>query len=206
MTPQQTADSYDQIAWRWNGEEFDRANGIAQHRRALQFVDRKHSAIDVGCGSSGRILDLMIDEGFAVEGLDISPEMIRLARLRHPSETFHLADICTWEFSRQYDFISAWDSIWHVPLAEHEAVLGKLCDALHAGGVLIFTSGGVHEPHEVTTAFSGAPLYHAALGIPRLLEIVSRHGCTCRHLEYDQHPELHIYLIVQKGGSSLREV
>ncbi|HSI12153.1 MAG TPA: class I SAM-dependent methyltransferase [Chthoniobacter sp.] len=201
MTPRQIAKSYDQIAGRWNANDFDRTNGIAQHRRALQFVSSKLKAIDIGCGSSGRLLDLMIDEGFAVEGVDISPEMIRLARLRHPSVTFHLADICTFEFSWHYDFISAWDSIWHVPLSQHEAVLGNLCTALNPGGVLIFTSGGVEEPNEVTNAFSGAPLYHAALGIPRLLEIVSEHGCICRHLEYDQHPELHIYLIVQKGAA-----
>jgi len=26
-------------------------------------------------------------------------------------------------------------------------------------------------------------------------------GCICRHLEYDQYPELHLYLIVQRPTS-----
>ncbi len=49
-------------------------------------------------------------------------------------------------FPQRYDFISAWDSIWHVPLERHPAVLEKLCAALNPGGILIFTSGGVDTP------------------------------------------------------------
>lgn len=205
MTPRQTAETYDKIASFWSGEEFHRENGVAQHRRALQFVKKaaegmaKRQAIDIGCGSSGRIIDLLLTEGFETEGLDISAEMVRLARERHPEVTFHQADICTWEFSRPYDFISAWDSIWHAPLAEHEGILKKLCEGLKPGGVLIFTSGGLDEPTEKSNDLMGQPIYHAVLGIPKLLEIVARHGCICRHLEYDQHPELHVYLVVQRG-------
>lgn len=199
MTPQQTAEGYDKLAFYWNSEEFNRANGIAQHQRAIRFASRKGNAIDIGCGSSGRIIDLMITEGFETEGLDISPEMLRMARQRHPEIIFHLADICDWVFPKKYDFISAWDSIWHAPLDAHEAILAKLCDGLNPGGILIFTSGGVDRPGEVTNPFLGQPLYHAALGISRLLEIVSRQDCICRHLEYDQYPELHLYLIIQKA-------
>jgi SAM-dependent methyltransferase len=204
MTPQQTAKNYDKLATHWNSEEFNRNNGVEQHARAIRFVSEKKHAIDIGCGSSGRIIDLMIAEGFETEGLDISPEMVRLAKQRHPDVPFHLADICTWGFPKQYDFISAWDSIWHAPLADHEAILGKLCEGLNQGGVLIFTSGGVDQPGEVTNPCMGQPLYHAALGIPRLLEIVSERGCICRHLEYDQYPELHLYLIIQRAGQSNR--
>jgi len=206
MTPHQTAETYDKIASFWSGEEFYRENGIAQHRRALQFVSAaadgsgKRQAIDIGCGSSGRIVELLLAEGFETEGLDISAEMIRLARERHPGVVFHQADICTWEFPKRYDFISAWDSIWHVPLAEHEGILQKLCEGLKPGGVLIFTSAGLDEPGEKSNDLMGQPIYHAALGIPKLLEIVARQGCVCRHLEYDQYPEMHVYLIVQKAG------
>ena len=200
MTSQQTAETYDKLASHWDGYQFNRANGIEQHKRAIRFAANKRNAIDIGCGSSGRILDLMISEGFEAEGVDISSEMIRLAKLRHPDVVFHLADICRWDFPKKYDLISAWDSIWHAPLSEHEAILKKLCEGLSQGGILILTSGGVDQPGEVTHPFMGQPLYHAALGIPKLLEIVSQCGCICRHLEYDQPPELHLYVIVQREG------
>jgi 2-polyprenyl-3-methyl-5-hydroxy-6-metoxy-1,4-benzoquinol methylase len=198
MTPQETAQSYDKIAAHWNGDSFNRLNGIEQHQRALQFVQNKGRAIDIGCGSSGRIIELLLAEGFETEGLDISEEMLRLAQARYPEQRFHHADIREWEFSQRYDLISAWDSIWHAPLEDQEPILKKLCAALEVGGVLIFTSGGLDSPGEATNPFLGQPLYHAALGIPKLLEIIAACGCICRHLEYDQYPEKHLYLIVQK--------
>jgi RimJ/RimL family protein N-acetyltransferase len=42
-------------------------------------------------------------------------------------------------------------------------------------------------------------MYHATLGIPKTLQILAEAGCVCRHLEYDQHPELHVYIIAQKA-------
>lgn len=199
MTPQDIAQSYDQLAFHWDGEKFHRQNGIAQHTRAFQFSKQKRHAIDIGCGSSGRIIELLLAEGFATEGLDISPEMLRRARARHPQQAFHLADICIWKFPKKYDFISAWDSIWHAPIQNHEAILTKLCGGLETDGILIFTTGGVDQPGERTNPFLGQPLYHAVLGIPKTLEVISQSGCICRHLEYDQHPEPHLYLIVQKS-------
>ncbi len=198
MTPQEIAQSYNELATHWNSDQFNRKNGIEQHKRALSFVKNTDTAIDIGCGSSGRIIELLLDAGFETEGLDISPSMLELAKTRHPSQQFYLADICTWHPPQHYDFISAWDSIWHAPLHTHEMILKKICANLTDGGVFIFTSGAVDSSDEKTNPCMGQPLYHAALGIPKLLNIITECGCICRHLEYDQQPELHLYLIVQK--------
>ncbi|MCH8517996.1 MAG: hypothetical protein LAT68_16975 [Cyclobacteriaceae bacterium] len=76
---------------------------------------------------------------------------------------------------------------------------------MNEGGILIFTSGGVDEPCDGSNLFLGQPLYHAALGVPKLLEIISANGCVCRHLEYDQQPEPkgHVYLIIQKSNKTV---
>ncbi|BCX46154.1 methyltransferase type 11 [Haloferula helveola] len=198
MKPEDVAASYDRLASHWDGDLFHRENGIAQHRRALAFLDHRGRAIDIGCGSSGRIVDLLLSEGFDTEALDISTEMLALARRRHPDLTFHHADICKWTPPGLYDFVSAWDSIWHVPMDEQEPVLRKLFNALSPGGICIFTSGGLDEPSDTDNPCMGEPMYTAAPGIPALLEAVSDCGCVCRHLEYDQFPEKHLYLIVQK--------
>ncbi len=198
MKPEDVAHSYDAIAERWNDESFPRQNGIEQHRRAIAFARGRGAALDIGCGSSGRIMDLLLEAGFEPEGLDLSTKMIELARRRHPDVTFHHADICEWALPRKYDLISAWDSIWHVPLASHEAVLGKVLSGLTAGGVCIFTTGAVDEPSETRDSAMGVPMYHSAPGIPAIMEILARAGCVCRHLEHDQHPDLHVYVIAQK--------
>ncbi len=200
MDPKQTAKNYNQIASHWAGNAFNRKNGINQHKRALRFANIGGRAIDVGCGSSGRFIALLINEGFETEGLDLSEEMLVLARTKHPKTQFHHADICQWEFPRKYDFISAWDSVWHVPLQQQAAVLEKLCQALSPGGVLIFTTGAVDTPGEVTNPFLGQDLYTAVLGIPKTLEILEQNSCICRHLEYDEpDPGLHLYIIAQKS-------
>lgn len=198
MNPDQIASSYDQIATRWSSDDFPRSNGIAQHRRALAFATAKGHALDIGCGSSGRIIDLLQSEGFAVEGVDISTRMVELARQRHPALTIHHGDICQWPLPRRYDFISAWDSIWHLPLAQQAPVLRKIFDHLNPGGVCIFTTGGLDAPSEKTDAAMGPPMYYSVLGIPDTLALLAEAGCICRHLEYDQYPELHLYIVAQK--------
>lgn len=199
MTPEEIAKSYDQIAGLWNSEKFPRSDGIKQHERAIAFVKEKRHALDIGCGSSGRIIDLLTSHGFDVEGLDISHRMLKLAKQRHPDITFHHADICEWDFPRKYDFISAWDSIWHLPLPAQEPVLRKILHGLTPGGVCIFTTGGLDAPSEKVDSAMGPRMYYSVLGIPNTLKLISETGCICRHLEYDQYPELHLYVIAQKA-------
>lgn len=198
MKPQQVAESYDQIAAVWNSDRFNRDNAIKQHERAVAFVKDKSRAIDVGCGASGRIIDLLMSHGFEVEGLDISEKMLEFARQRHPNHTFYHTDICEWQPPKQYDFISAWDSIWHLPLNQQQPVLTKLIDTLTPGGVLIFTTGAMDSASEKTDTAMGPPMYYSVLGIPETLKLIDKAGAVCRHLEYDQYPELHLYLIIQK--------
>ena len=198
MTPSEIAKSYDQLAEQWNSDRFPRDNGIEQHKRAIAFLKKENRrALDIGCGSSGRIIDFLISRGFDVEGLDISTRMIELAKQRHPKVTFHNADICECNFPRKYDYISAWDSIWHVPLREQEPVLKKILQSLTSGGVFIFTTGGLDTPSEKVDSVMGPQIYYSVLGIPNLLKLISEAGCICRHLEYDQYPELHLYIIAQ---------
>lgn len=201
MDPAATGLSYDKLAHTWQ-ELPNKSYGIAQFERAIQFTKNRGPALDIGCGSQGRMMDLLLRHGFSPEGIDVSTEMILLARQRHPHIPFHHADISQWKFPRQYDFISAWDSTWHLPLEQQEPVLKKICDGLAFGGVYIFTTGGLDEPGEKNSQpCEGVLLDYSALGIPRLLELLTKFRCVCRHLEYDQYPEQHLVIIAQKRNA-----
>ena len=198
MDSEATGRSYDKIAHKWQ-ELPNKSYGIAQFERAIQFTKNRGAALDIGCGSQGRMMDLLIRHGFQPEGIDVSAEMIALARERHPDIPFHVADVCKWELLKKYDFISAWDSTWHLPLEKQEPVLEKICDGLNPGGVHIFTTVGFDEPGDHgDSGHMGVPLAYGALGIPKLLALLTKFGCICRHLEYDQYPEQHLYIIAQK--------
>lgn len=198
MHPEELAQSYDSIAHRWLEAHLDH-NGIRQHEHALKFRPEGGQALDVGCGCHGRFFQLLTNRGYEVEGLDVSARMIALARERFPQIPFHHADICTWTPPQSYDFITAWDSIWHVPLSEHENVLRKLCGALNPRGIFIWTTGGLDGPEEKHDSSMGPPVYYSVLGLPRTLALIAESGCVCRHLEYDQLPEKHVFLVVQKS-------
>ncbi|MBC7004479.1 class I SAM-dependent methyltransferase [Photobacterium sp. BZF1] len=201
MKPEQIGKAYDQITHLWQSDDFNRENGIEAHRRALSFVKTKGKALDIGCGCTGRFFDLMLSEGFTPEGLvgiDMSDRMLALARQRHPDVELFKADICTHQLSQRFDFITAWDSIWHIPLSEQRNVLTKIFDSLNRGGVFIFSFGGTAEEGEHTDNFMGPEVYYSSLGTNGFLSLYLELGCAIRHLEFDQYPELHTYLIVEK--------
>ncbi|MGX4641468.1 class I SAM-dependent DNA methyltransferase [Massilia sp. SYSU DXS3249] len=201
-----TAAAYDTLADRWRDDVFNQANGVPQHRRALAFLGPGTGgwALNVGCGASTRFNGLIRKHGLQLEGIDVSGRMLELARQADPTVLLHQADIRIWPLPRSYRFISGWDSIWHVPLADQRPLMLKLMRALEPGGVLIFSTGGLDAPGEHVDATMGPALTYSTLGIPGLLAVIAEGGCVCRHLEFDQYPEQHLYIAVQKSGSSAR--
>ncbi len=198
MNPNATAAGYDEIAQWWQIKHQDSLYGIAQLERAIKFTSKRHSAIDIGCGSSGRFINILSKHGFQTEGLDISTEMINLAKQLHPNIKFYNEDISCWIPPKLYSLISAWDSTFHLPFNMQEPVMKKLCDALEPDGVLLFTCGGGHTKSEISGSFQGQNFDYSTLGVDAFLQIMTEHHCTCRHLEYDQYPENHVYIIAQK--------
>jgi SAM-dependent methyltransferase len=202
MDPDTLGREYDKKAAQWQ-EPFLQTNGLTQFEKAIRFTKNRGPALDIGCGSSGRFIDLLRKHGFAPEGLDVSEKMIALARQQHPQIPFYHADISKWSFPKKYDFISAWDSTWHLPLLLQEPVLQKICDGLADDGVFIFTTGGLDEPHEKSDSTMGIDVWFGILGIPKTLQLLDCFACVCRHLEYDQYPERHLYIIAQKRPAFL---
>lgn len=200
MPAPSTAAAYDLLAERWRDGSFDGTNGIGQHERALAFVARDDGgwALNVGCGCNTRFNAMMRAHGLQIEGVDVSARMLSLARAADPDVTLHHADICAWPLPRCYRFITAWDSIWHVPLQDQHALMLKLMRALEPGGVFVFSAGGLDEAAEHVDAAMGTPLYYGTLGIPGLLAVIGQAGCVCRHIEFDQYPEKHLFVLAQR--------
>jgi trans-aconitate methyltransferase len=98
MRPEETASHYDRVALWWQKQHMRSTYGVTALEKAIQFTENKATALDIGCGSSGRFIDVLIQHGFTPTGVDISVEMISLAEQRHPHVTFYAEDICTWQF------------------------------------------------------------------------------------------------------------
>ena len=197
MKPTETGRLYDRIASWWESREGQSTAGVRFVQAAIKFSARRGSALDVGCGSGGRVVDALLAAGFRVTGIDVSEAMLGYARRRHPGARFVAGDICEWQPEEKYDAIVAWDSIFHAPHAEQRRVVVKLCDALAEGGVVLFTAGG--REGEITGRMRGEEFYYSSLDDEQYLRAINERGCKCVLMERDQHPEEHVVFIAVKG-------
>ena len=196
MKPTETGKLYDKISAWWNNNENHLTIGVDFLQKALKFSAGKGKALDVGCGSGGRIINALLDAGFQVTGIDVSEAQLANATKRYPDSDFVLADICEWEIEERYDVIIAWDSIFHVPYSEQRPVVEKLCNALAPGGVILFTAGGVDG--QITGEMRGLNFYYSSLDEEEYLKVMKENGCKCILMERDQYPAKHTVFIGAK--------
>jgi SAM-dependent methyltransferase len=94
-------------------------------------------AFELGCGS-GMFARLLATRAKRVLALDLSPEMIRVARERssqYANIDFQIADALVWDFPPEhFDCIVSIATLHHLPLEE---MLAKMKSALKVNGVLL---------------------------------------------------------------------
>jgi SAM-dependent methyltransferase len=125
------------------------------HKFLLQHVpDDCQNALEVGCGT-GAFARRLAERARHVVALDLSPEMIRVARSRSaefPNLEFHVADAMSWDLpTAHFDCIATIATLHHLPLRE---MILKLKDALKPSGVLI-----IHDLFESERNLFTAPGY-----------------------------------------------
>jgi SAM-dependent methyltransferase len=108
--------------------------------------------LDVGCGP-GHVALHLASLGADVVGLDLSPEMIRVARERAPQLTFVEGDLMSPPFERgSFAAVVAMYALVHVPRGGLVAPLVALRGALAPGGLLLLSlhvGDEVLEPSEL---------------------------------------------------------
>lgn len=151
--------SYDQIAGWYNSRRH-----VWSNRRELdEFASRLPRGgrvLDVGCGP-GYAVKLLTRKGFRVTGIDVSREMLELARKKVPKATFLRQDMRKLDFPpRSFDGIVCLYSIIHVPRHNHEQILFKFRELLKEGGILLLCTGwGPLIEVEENWLGSGARMY-----------------------------------------------
>jgi ubiquinone/menaquinone biosynthesis C-methylase UbiE len=63
-----------------------------------------HSVLEIGCGT-GQVAKRFISEGYDYTGIDISNEMLNIARETLPAEHFHLMDMREIALDKQFDVV-----------------------------------------------------------------------------------------------------
>ena len=92
---------------------------------------------DIGCGT-GRLEPYLAAKGLAPWGIDLSPEMIRVARRDHTAHRFDVADLRELPFEgASLVGVVCWYSLIFLAPADRQAAFGELYRVVKPGGYLV---------------------------------------------------------------------
>ncbi len=105
---------------------------IQKHKRSAS-----NDLLEVACGTGGHISYLK--NNYSVEGLDLSPEMLRLAKKKHPDVVFHRGDMVSFKLRKHFDAITClFSAVGHVKTRRKLGLaVRNMSQHLKPGGVLI---------------------------------------------------------------------
>lgn len=134
-----TAASYDTVAQDYTDQFYDELDGFAIDRALIrafaELVERNGGGpvLDVGCGP-GRTTAYLDSLGVDVSGLDLSAEMVRLARRRHPRLRFEVGTVTDLPVPAEaLGGLLAYYSLIHIPTEHVPSVLAGFHRALRPG-------------------------------------------------------------------------
>jgi dTDP-3-amino-3,4,6-trideoxy-alpha-D-glucopyranose N,N-dimethyltransferase len=105
---------------------------IQQHKKSAG-----NHLLDVACGTGNHIAYLK--QHYTVEGLDSSPEMLRIARRKHPEIVFHRGEMTSFKLKNRFDVITClFSAIGHVKTkARMRRAVRNMGSHLQPGGLMI---------------------------------------------------------------------
>jgi dTDP-3-amino-3,4,6-trideoxy-alpha-D-glucopyranose N,N-dimethyltransferase len=107
------------------------------HQLIQQHNPDARTLLDVGCGT-GRHVECL-REYYRVEGLDLNPNLLQIARDRCPEVTFHCANMMDFKLSQKFDIVTClFSSIAYVKTVENlSKAMSNLAFHLEPRGMLI---------------------------------------------------------------------
>ncbi len=133
-------------------------NYEAEAKRLHEIITEKKTSpgnalLDVACGTGTHLS--FLKKYYPVEGIDLTPEMLEVARARHPEITFHQGDMRTFDLGRRFDVVTClFSSIGYMKTTRDlRAAVINMTRHLNPGGVLIiepwlteetWKPGGIH--------------------------------------------------------------
>jgi hypothetical protein len=104
--------------------------------------------------------------------------MIGLCRARFPDSEWLVADMRELELGRRFDGVLAWDSFFHLGIADQREMFPRFAAHARRGAALMFTSGPAEG--EAIGSWCDEPLYHASLGPAEYEHLLVTNGFAVR--------------------------
>jgi len=106
-------------------------------RRAAELGREVESILELGCGT-GAVLDLL-PAAWAKVGIDVSPDMLEIARIKGVDADLIEADIRDIALDRRFDVVACvYDTVNHVPVSDWPRVFAVASGHLETDGMFLF--------------------------------------------------------------------
>lgn len=131
------------------------AEADALHALIQEASPHARTLLDVACGT-GAHLELL-RRWYEVEGADISPEMLEVAKSRLPGVPLHVADMRTLDLGKKFDAVTClFSAIGYITEpAEMRSSIQHMANHVAPGGVLIVD--GWMRPDQWTDNYRSSP-------------------------------------------------
>ena len=138
MNKQDIISFFDRCAPRWDADMI-RHDDIIALILDLGNVTAGADVLDVACGTGVLFPDYFARNVGSLTGIDISPEMARIAKEKFPQVQVLCADVEEAKFEKKFDCIMVYNAFPHFPNPEH--LIRVLSDLLKPGGTLTVAHG-----------------------------------------------------------------
>jgi demethylmenaquinone methyltransferase/2-methoxy-6-polyprenyl-1,4-benzoquinol methylase len=137
MDKKEVIDFFDARAVGWDAVQVRNEEVIGFILDKAEVTKGKH-ILDIACGTGVLFPDYLL-RGVKVTGVDISPEMVRIAKEKFPQVQVLCADAEIYSFEQEYDIAIIYNAFPH--FVEAEKLFANLSRALKHGGRLAVAHG-----------------------------------------------------------------
>lgn len=187
-------DGYEKAAADYDAKR-NKVESLKYLKQFAALVEKGKTILDVGCGAGRPVDEFLIKEGFAVNGIDISEEMIKLARTNIPQALYEVKDMSDLQDGEYcVDGIVSFYAIFHTPREQHQELLNKFASFMPNGGTLLITMGA-GEWEGTEDNFYGVKMYWSHYDSEKNREMVEKAGFKVLFNEITPTGEKHQVII-----------
>ena len=164
MNQQDVIAFFDRLAPGWDADMI-KDDAIVQTILENAGIAAGMDVLDVACGTGVLFPDYLKRQVASLTAIDISPEMVKIAKDKFPQVTVYCGDVLTADLGRKFDAIMVYNAFPHFP--DPEALIAKLSGLLNPGGTLTVAHGmsraAIDRHHEGSASKVSIGLMHEDL-------------------------------------------